>query len=54
MPRPAANRYEYAAVGELVHLDIKKWAVSGRSENASTKTACDAAATLAGNTPTSP
>jgi transposase InsO family protein len=23
-PRPAANRYEYAAVGELVHLDIKK------------------------------
>jgi hypothetical protein len=24
MPRPAANRYEYTAVGELVHLDIKK------------------------------
>jgi transposase-like protein len=24
MPRPAANRYEYAAPGELVHLDIKK------------------------------
>ena len=24
MPRPPANRYEYAAVGELVHLDIKK------------------------------
>ena len=23
-PRPAANRYEYAAVGELVHLDIKQ------------------------------
>jgi transposase InsO family protein len=23
-PRPAPNRYEYAAVGELVHLDIKK------------------------------
>jgi transposase InsO family protein len=23
-PRPAANRYEYAAPGELVHLDIKK------------------------------
>jgi transposase InsO family protein len=23
-PRPPANRYEYAAVGELVHLDIKK------------------------------
>ena len=23
-PRPAVNRYEYAAVGELVHLDIKK------------------------------
>jgi transposase len=21
-PRPAANRYEYAAVGELVHLDV--------------------------------
>jgi transposase InsO family protein len=24
LPRPAANRYEYAQVGELVHLDIKK------------------------------
>jgi transposase InsO family protein len=24
MPRPAANRYEYEAPGELVHLDIKK------------------------------
>jgi|1185.fasta_scaffold183306_1 transposase InsO family protein len=24
LPRPPANRYEYAAVGELVHLDIKK------------------------------
>ena len=23
-PRPAVNRYEYAAVGELVHLDVKK------------------------------
>jgi len=23
-PRPPANRYEYAAAGELVHLDIKK------------------------------
>ena len=23
-PRPPANRYEYAAVGELVHLDAKK------------------------------
>jgi transposase InsO family protein len=23
-PRPVANRYEYAAPGELVHLDIKK------------------------------
>jgi transposase InsO family protein len=23
-PRPPANRYEYAQVGELVHLDIKK------------------------------
>jgi transposase InsO family protein len=23
-PRPPANRYEYPAVGELVHLDIKK------------------------------
>jgi len=23
-PRPAANRYEYGACGELVHLDIKK------------------------------
>jgi transposase InsO family protein len=33
-PRPAANRYEYAAVGELVHLDIKKlgrfWQVGKR------------------------
>jgi transposase InsO family protein len=26
MPRPPANRYEYAAPGELVHLDIKKLA----------------------------
>jgi transposase InsO family protein len=23
-PRPPANRYEYPAVGELVHLDIKR------------------------------
>jgi hypothetical protein len=23
-PRPPANRYEYAAVGELIHLDIKR------------------------------
>ena len=34
MPRPAANRYEYAAPGELVHLDIKKlgrfWQVGKR------------------------
>jgi transposase InsO family protein len=34
MPRPVANRYEYAAVGELVHLDIKKlgrfWQVGKR------------------------
>jgi transposase InsO family protein len=33
-PRPAANRYEYATVGELVHLDIKKlgrfWQVGKR------------------------
>jgi transposase InsO family protein len=33
-PRPAANRYEYAAAGELVHLDIKKlgrfWQVGKR------------------------
>ena len=33
-PRPAANRYEYAAPGELVHLDIKKlgrfWQVGKR------------------------
>ena len=33
-PRPAPNRYEYAAVGELVHLDIKKlgrfWQVGKR------------------------
>ena len=36
-PRPAANRYEYAAVGELVHLDIKKlgrfWQVGKRILN---------------------
>jgi transposase InsO family protein len=36
-PRPAANRYEYAAVGELVHLDIKKlgrfWHVGKRVLN---------------------
>jgi transposase InsO family protein len=34
MPRPPANRYEYAAVGELVHLDIKQlgrfWQVGKR------------------------
>jgi transposase InsO family protein len=34
MPRPAANRYEYAAPGELVHLDIKQlgrfWQVGKR------------------------
>ena len=33
-PRPAVNRYEYDAVGELVHLDIKKlgrfWQVGKR------------------------
>jgi transposase InsO family protein len=33
-PRPPANRYEYAAVGELVHLDIKQlgrfWQVGKR------------------------
>jgi transposase InsO family protein len=33
-PRPPANRYEYAAVGELVHLDVKKlgrfWQVGKR------------------------
>ncbi|HET9708178.1 MAG TPA: hypothetical protein VFP39_07725, partial [Gemmatimonadales bacterium] len=33
-PRPAANRYEYGACGELVHLDIKKlgrfWQVGKR------------------------
>jgi transposase InsO family protein len=33
-PRPPANRYEYAAMGELVHLDIKKlgrfWQVGKR------------------------
>lgn len=36
-PRPAPNRYEYAAVGELVHLDIKKlgrfWRVGKRILN---------------------
>lgn len=35
--RPPANRYEYAAVGELVHLDIKKlgrfWQVGKRILN---------------------
>jgi transposase len=34
-PRPPANRYEYAAPGELVHLDIKKlgrfWQVGKRA-----------------------
>lgn len=34
-PRPAANRYEYAAVGELVHLDIKQlgrfWQIGKRA-----------------------
>jgi transposase InsO family protein len=34
-PRPAANRYEYAAPGELVHLDIKRlarfWQVGKRA-----------------------
>jgi transposase InsO family protein len=37
MPRPAPNRYEYAAPGELVHLDIKKlgrfWQVGKRVLN---------------------
>jgi transposase InsO family protein len=37
MPRPPANRYEYAAPGELVHLDIKKlgrfWQVGKRVLN---------------------
>jgi transposase InsO family protein len=36
-PRPAANRYEYGAVGDLVHLDIKKlgrfWQVGKRILN---------------------
>ena len=36
-PRPAANRYEYAVVGELVHLDIKQlgrfWQVGKRVLN---------------------
>src|SRR4051812_16824737 len=35
MPRPPANRYEYAAPGELVHLDIKRlarfWQVGKRA-----------------------
>jgi transposase InsO family protein len=34
-PRPAANRYEYAAPGQLVHVDIKKlgrfWQVGKRA-----------------------
>ena len=34
-PRPAANRYEYDAVGELVHLDIKQlgrfWRIGKRA-----------------------
>jgi transposase InsO family protein len=37
MPRPAPNRYEYAAPGELVHLDIKRlgrfWQVGKRVLN---------------------
>jgi transposase len=40
LPRPAANRYEYAAVGELVHLDIKKlgrfWHVGHRGLDSGT------------------
>ena len=40
-PRPPANRYEYAAVGELVHLDIKKlgrfWQVGKRVIGGSNK-----------------
>lgn len=36
-PRPPANRYEYPAVGELVHLDIKRlgrfWQVGKRVHN---------------------
>jgi transposase len=36
-PRPAANRYEHAAVGDLIHLDIKKlgrfWRVGKRILN---------------------
>ena len=41
LPRPPANRYEYAAVGELVHLDIKKlgrfWQVGKRVIGGSNK-----------------
>jgi transposase InsO family protein len=37
LPRPPANRYEYPAVGELVHLDIKKlgrfWQIGKRVLN---------------------
>ena len=54
-PRPPANRYEYAAVGELVHLDIKKlgrfWQVGKRVLQDGVQTQ---AAAPAGHTPTSP
>ena len=46
MPRPAANRYEYAASGELVHLDIKKlgrfWRVGKRVLGAAIRVAVPA------------
>ena len=52
-PRPPANRYEYAAVGELIHLDISGWADSGTSASASWPMACTAAKAPAGHTHTS-
>jgi transposase InsO family protein len=40
-PRPSPNRYEHAAVGELVHLDIKKlgrfWQIGKRVLNGRTR-----------------
>ena len=54
-PRPPANRYEYDAPGELVHLDIKKlgrfWQV-GKARPRGRRAAATTAP--AGSTPTSP
>src|SRR5437763_14534646 len=52
-PRPAANRYEYGAVGDLVHLDIKSWDASGRSASGFSRMASIAATAPAGRMRTS-